>query len=378
MLKGRQNYLCRKALHAFELLGGALFRRPEDGTVFESMRPWIEQTERGDRAELDFEPRDSLWGELAVGADRCLGRRCSFQAVCFSEAARERASHADLVVVNHALYFADLGVRERADGASVLPEHHAVVFDEAHRLEEAAATWLGGRVGRSGLARFATDVERACGEAGAPVPARALDRVAQAAASLFDQVCPATGKLRLREPPLERGLPLQNRLIGLAEVLGGRNDELDALASRAAGYASDVDACLDTDGLVRVAWAEPDAVAWAPVDVSGRLQERLWDDGPTAVLVSATLTVADDFGFVRDRLGLRDARTIRVICATEAASSVSTGSTTSFVWPKIDRVESISDTGGSQRTQTASATARKVPTTNSGVEISASVTAETP
>ena len=312
VLKGRQNYLCRKALHGFELLGAALFRRPEDGARFESMRPWIEETERGDRAELDFEPRDSLWSELAVGADRCLGRRCAFHAVCFSEAARERASHADLVIVNHALYFADLGIRERVEGAAVLPEHHAVVFDEAHRLEEMAATWLGGRVSRSVLVRLANDVERACREAGAPVPARALDRVERAAASLFDGICPAAGKRRLHEPPLERGLPLQKRLIGLAEALGGRSDELDALASRAAGYASDIDACLDTDGLARVGWAEPDAVAWAPVDVSGRLRERLWGDGPTAVLVSATLTVADDFGFVRDRLGLRDARTLRV------------------------------------------------------------------
>jgi ATP-dependent DNA helicase DinG len=312
VLKGRQNYLCRKALHGFELLGAALFRRPEDGARFESMRPWIEETEQGDRAELDFEPRDSLWSELAVGADRCLGRRCAFHAVCFSEAARERASHADLVIVNHALYFADLGIRERVEGAAVLPEHHAVVFDEAHRLEEMAATWLGGRVSRSVLGRLANDVERACREAGAPVPARALDRVERAAASLFDGICPAAGKRRLREPPLERGLPLQERLIGLAEALGGRSDEIDALASRAAGYALDIDACLDTDGLARVAWAEPDAVAWAPVDVSGRLRECLWDDGPTAVLVSATLTVGDDFGFVRDRLGLRDARTVRV------------------------------------------------------------------
>jgi ATP-dependent DNA helicase DinG len=312
VLKGRQNYLCRKALHGFELLGAALFRRPEDGARFESMRPWIEQTEQGDRAELDFEPPVSLWSELAVGADRCLGRRCAFHAVCFSEAARERASHADLVIVNHALYFADLGVRERVEGAAVLPEHHAVVFDEAHRLEEMAAIWLGGRVSRSVLGRLASDVERACRETGAPLPARALDRVERAAASLFEVVCPAAGKRRLREPPLERRLPLQERLIGLAEALGGRSDELDALAFRAAAYASDIDACLDTDGLARVAWAEPDAVAWAPVDVSSRLRERLWGDGPTAVLVSATLTVADDFGFVRDRLGLRDARTLQV------------------------------------------------------------------
>ena len=312
VLKGRQNYICRKALHGFELLGGALFEQADDARGFESMRPWLDETRTGDRAELDFEPANSLWGELAVGADRCLGRNCSFHAVCFSEAARERAAHADLVIVNHALYFADLGVRQRSDSTGVLPEHDAVVFDEAHRLEETAATWLGGRVSRSLLGRLARDLDRACREAELPVPARELDRVERAAHDLFEQICPGQGRTRVRQPPLELGLPLRDRLVALAETLAGRTDELDTVARRVAGYAADVEACLDTDGLVRVAWAEPDAVAWAPVDVSRQLRERLWDAGPTSVLVSATLTVEDDFGFVRERLGLGDARAVRV------------------------------------------------------------------
>src|SRR5437764_11156771 len=129
------------------------------------MRDWFEKTETGDRAEHNREPPESIWAKLAVGSDRCLGRSCAFVGTCFSEAARERASHADLVIANHALYFADLGLRERRDGAGVLPEHEAVVFDEAHRLEETAATWLGGRVSPAGLHRLARDVDRAFREA---------------------------------------------------------------------------------------------------------------------------------------------------------------------------------------------------------------------
>src|SRR5581483_11137434 len=136
VLKGRQNYLCRSRLQGFALLGGSLFADARDGRAFEAMRPWIDATATGDRAELETEPSVRLWSELAVGSDRCLGRTCAHVGTCFSERARERASHADLVIVNHALYFADLGVRERRDGAGVLPEHDAVVFDEAHRLEE--------------------------------------------------------------------------------------------------------------------------------------------------------------------------------------------------------------------------------------------------
>jgi ATP-dependent DNA helicase DinG len=312
LLKGRQNYLCRNRLQGFALLGGLLFVRPEDGRAFDAMRSWIEATETGDRAELPVEPSETLWGELAVGSERCLGRTCPFVGLCFSEAARERASHADLVIVNHALYFADLGIRARREGAGVLPEHDAVVFDEAHRLEETAANWLGGRVSGAGLHRLARDVDRACRQAAVPVPARALDRVERASAGLLGAVCPPSGRLRLRQPPVVACRTLAERLSELAVALEGTNDELDALAARALAAAEDVRACLDPGELERVVWAEPDAVAWAPIDVSRPLRERLWDAGPTAVLVSATLGTGDDFGFVRDRLGLRGSAELRV------------------------------------------------------------------
>ncbi len=125
-------------------------------------------------------------------------------------------------------------------------------------------------------------------------------------------MCPGTGRTSLRRPPVLAFRALAERLSELAAALSGENDELDALATRALGAVLDVEACLDPGELERVVWAEPDAVAWAPVDVSRPLRERLWDGGPTAILVSATLGTGDDFGFVRDRLGLRDAAELRV------------------------------------------------------------------
>jgi ATP-dependent DNA helicase DinG len=100
VLKGRQNYLCRRSLQGLEL---PLFRTAEDAREYERLEDWIATTETGDRAELAFEPRATLWSELAVGADRCAGRRCAFLGSCFSELARERAGEAELVVANHAL-----------------------------------------------------------------------------------------------------------------------------------------------------------------------------------------------------------------------------------------------------------------------------------
>jgi ATP-dependent DNA helicase DinG len=304
VLKGRQNYLCRKQLQSF---GPMLLRDPRDEAAWEALQPWIAETETGDRAELPFEPSDALWAELSVGADRCAGRRCPLLSACYAEAARARASEADLVIANHALYFADV-----AAGGGVLPEHDAVVFDEAHRLEETAATWLGGRVSRTGLRRLATDVDRACREVEETVPARALDRVEQAGDRLLRAVAPAAGRRRLREIPVESALVLVDALAALANALDGRAEGLDQLSRRSLATAAQVEACLEPAGLERVVWAEPDALAWAPVDVSGELRDRLWDGGPTAILVSATLTTGDDAAFVRARLGLDHARELVV------------------------------------------------------------------
>ena len=304
VLKGRQNYLCRRQLQSF---GPMLLRDPRDEAAWEALQPWIAETETGDRAELPFEPSEALWAELSVGADRCAGRRCPLLGACFAEAARARAAEADLVIANHALYFADV-----AAGGGVLPEHDAVIFDEAHRLEETAATWLGGRVSRAGLRRLAADTERACREADETVPARALDRVEQAGERLLRAVSPPAGRRRLREIPVESALVVVDALAALASELDGRAEGLDQLSRRALATAAQVEACLEPAGLERVVWAEPEAIAWAPVDVSGELRDRLWDGGPTAVLVSATLTTGEDATFVRRRLGLDEARELVV------------------------------------------------------------------
>jgi ATP-dependent DNA helicase DinG len=300
VLKGRANYLCRRQLQGFQPF---LMAEGRDARAWEAMAGWLDTTETGDRAELDLEPSDALWSEIAVGPDRCSGRRCAFVSACFSEAARERAAGADLVIVNHALYFAHV-----ASGGGVLPEHDAVIFDEGHRLEESAASWLGGRVSRAGLRRLTADIERACRDSQRPYPARQAERVERSGDRLLRAVAPASGRKRLREVPPEPALVLIDALGDLADVLQGQGEDLDALSRRTLGMAGEVSTCLETEGTERVVWAEPDAVAWAPVDVSGQLSERLWEDGPTAILVSATLTTGEDARFVRRRLGLEHAR----------------------------------------------------------------------
>jgi ATP-dependent DNA helicase DinG len=307
VLKGRQNYLCRKSLSGVDQLGG-LLRTSEDAADYERLGEWIETTDTGDRAELSFEPSPSLWAELSVGADRCAGRRCPFIGSCYAEAARGRAAEAELVIANHALYFADLALRQRTDGAGVLPDHDAVVFDEAHRLEEAAAAWFGGRITLGRLRQLARDVERHCREEETRPPARALADLDRAGTQLVAAFDPGSGRRRLTpadEDDLQAyGTALARALDRLADELAGAGEESDALSRRALAVVADVEACLEVDDPDRVSWAEAGALAWAPVDVSGTLRKELWGAGPTSILVSATLEPR----FLRRRLGLDDAR----------------------------------------------------------------------
>jgi ATP-dependent DNA helicase DinG len=308
VLKGRQNYLCRKSLHQLAL---PLFRSAEDAAEYERLQDWIATTETGDRAELDFEPRASLWAEIAVGPDRCAGRRCPLFASCFSERARARAQDAELVVANHALYFADLALRAKTgDGAGVLPEHDAVVFDEAHRLEESAAAWFGGRVSLGGLRRLLRDVERACREAAAVVPARALDAVDRRGEELLAGLDPGRGRRRLTVADAEAAAApaaaLSAALVQLADGLHGGGEDLDQLARRTLAVVDDLGACLAIEDEDTVSWTEQGALAWAPVDVSDTLREVLWEREVVSILVSATL----EPHFLRRRLGLDEAREV--------------------------------------------------------------------
>jgi ATP-dependent DNA helicase DinG len=307
VLKGRQNYLCRKSLVGADHLRG-LFQSSEDSAAYERLAEWIDATQTGDRSELDFEPSATLWAELSVGSDRCAGRRCPHIGSCYAEGARARAAEAELVIANHALYFADLALRQRTDGTGVLPEHDAVVFDEAHRLEDGAAAWFGGRVSLGRMRQLARDVERHARETESMPPARALADLDRSGTEFVASFDPGGGRRRLTQADQEElellGGALGRALGRLADELAGSGEEADALAWRSLGLRGDVEACVAFDDPDRVVWAEAGAVAWAPVDVSEILREELWGSGPTAVLVSATLEPR----FLRARLGLDDAR----------------------------------------------------------------------
>ena len=303
VLKGRQNYLCRRQLSGFQPM---LLAEGRDGRAWEAMQGWLGTTETGDRAELEIEPSDALWAELAVGADRCSGRRCPFHGDVFRRGGprprligrpRDREPRALL---------RRSGRRAAACCRSTTPSSSTRPTGSRSPPRRGSAAG----VSRAGLRRLALDLERACRERQETLPARALDRVERAGERLLARRRPAdrppaAARSRRRRRPCALG----DALAALALELQGHGEELDGLARRcAAAWPHRSRRSSIPTSRNGSSGPSPGAIAWAPVDVSTELRDRLWEDGPTAVLVSATLTAGEDARFVRRRLGLDQAR----------------------------------------------------------------------
>src|ERR1700682_315034 len=161
-MKGRNNYLCRKKL--FDLTDQPVLSGLEEIEQYRAIAAWEKTTQSGDRAELAELPEASaLWHKLDARADTCLGQKCKEWEHCFITEMRRRAAESDIIIVNHHLFFADLSIKLEAEGApdaGVLPECGAVIFDEAHELEEIAGNYFGISVSNLRMDELTRDVER--------------------------------------------------------------------------------------------------------------------------------------------------------------------------------------------------------------------------
>lgn len=157
LLKGRQNYLCVRQFEHFR--ESPQLRSAEEEALWPELQEWAETTETGDRSELhDFNEDLSLWQRVTSTADQCAGRDCEDFSRCFLFNARERAASADVVIVNHHLFFADAAVQDRRD-MRLLPEVEALIFDEGHHLEETASAFFTIHVSDRSLDRILEDIE---------------------------------------------------------------------------------------------------------------------------------------------------------------------------------------------------------------------------
>ncbi len=161
VMKGRQNYLCLLKFEQFEQ--SPVFVSRDEKADFERLRSWAHATSTGDRAELDLPDGYVAWRDVSSTAETCVGQECPHFSACHVTRMRQRAQEAQVVVVNHHLFFADLALRQSPAakvGAEVVPRAEAVVFDEAHNIEEVATEFFGAQVSNYRFFDLCRDIDR--------------------------------------------------------------------------------------------------------------------------------------------------------------------------------------------------------------------------
>src|SRR3954468_960965 len=154
-MKGRNNYLCRQKL--YELTTQPILNGLEEIDQFRQISEWEKNSETGDRAELSELPENSpLWPKLDARTEACIGQECKQYDRCFITEMHRRAVESDIIIVNHHLFFADLAIRDQAFGG-ILPEYSAVIFDEAHEIEDVASQYFGMSVSNTQIQQLIRD-----------------------------------------------------------------------------------------------------------------------------------------------------------------------------------------------------------------------------
>ena len=354
-MKGRNNYLCKKKL--YDLTDQPVLSGLEEIEHYRAIAAWEKTTHTGDRAELASLPEASaLWHKLDARSDTCLGQKCSAFETCFITEMHRRAQESDIIIVNHHLFFADLAIKqasEYAPDAGILPEVGAVIFDEAHELEDVAGSYFGVSVSNQRLEELARDVEASLMRnrmlsATVVGAVRSLRERSQ----LFFSVLPqGEGRFAFenrREFMEENGdefIALQQSLQRVGselQNLPSKSEEVFTFSRRAQELQVQLGFLMESEDHNTVFWIERRGRGFSPrrpreteqakeaaeasrgpmtgrqnvylqatpIDVAPILQRTLFEPLETAVLTSATLAVGGGFEYMRRRLGLEHVREV--------------------------------------------------------------------
>jgi ATP-dependent DNA helicase DinG len=319
VMKGRSNFLCREKVYC--MAEQPMLKGLDEMDWFHQIRDWEKVTDTGDRAELNFLPDDSdLWARLDARRDACSGSKCPEFNRCFLTAMHQRAAEADLIIVNHHLFFADLALKQD-DFGSVLPEYGAVIFDEAHEIEDVASEYFGRQISNYRFDELGRDAEVAVRvtKTGGAGLLKHVARTRERARSFFEAFPAREGRFPFdknqRAGFLEQNREaydaLMNALKSLeAEIasLPAKPDELLNIARRSMELRGELSFLFESSEGNFVYWFERRAkgvfVAATPIDVSTLLRERLFEPFETIILTSATLAVGGRFDFLKQRLGV--------------------------------------------------------------------------
>lgn len=332
-MKGRNNYVCLQRLKRAE--SSPVLDGLGEVDYFEEVCDWVKESATGDRAELANLPEGlGFWRHIDARTETCIGQKCPDFNPCFITRMRDRAQKADIVVVNHHLFFADLALRNSMYGR-VLPDYSAVVLDEAHLIEDVASEYFGAQVSNYQIDDLVRDVsaqpiENAEVDKEVTKTLARLQRFADTFWMGFRQgrgeegrypLIPGTFARWNAEGKLE-STPLGDAYVAVDGSLKRLETTLDVIKEKPAEIENLVrrvrQICFDLQFIAT--GADKKFVYWlerrgrgiflraSPIDVSGLLQDKLFETVPTVVLTSATLSSAGSFAFIRERLGLDKAR----------------------------------------------------------------------
>src|SRR5207248_1780278 len=323
VMKGRSNFLCISKLNQAQ--DQALLRGIEEVDYFRQIKDWAKLTETGDRAELTFLPDDSeLWGRLDARRDTCTGQKCPSFNPCFVTGMHQRAKEADLIIVNHHLFFADLALKQD-DFGSILPEYSAVVFDEAHEMEDVASDYFGRQISNFRLEELARDTDQTLRllHQGTPSLLRKTQRIRERSRSFFEVFPPREGRFSFsrneRAAFLDQNRETYDALMSSLKsletelsALTNRPEELTRMARRSFELRQELSFLFESNEKNFVYWYERRNkgvfLTATPIDVSQILREKLFEQFDTVILTSATLTVGGRFDYIRQRLGVDHAK----------------------------------------------------------------------
>ena len=324
-MKGRANFACRQKIYDADrepMLSGL-----EEVADFQIIREWEKTTTTGDRSEIKTLPESSTaWQKLDARRDLCTGQKCQQFERCFLTEMHRRAHESDIIIVNHHLFFADLAVKDD-DFGGIIPEYAAVVFDEAHEIEDVAGKYFGVGVSNYQFQELVRDiavVSRAK-QFGSAELDRVLDTLDDRAQQFFLLFGLAEGRIAFKGHAAffeQHGEALED-LVRALELIGSHlqlvknsPDEVIPLFRRVQELQKRLEFWRKGSDRSYVYWVERRGrgcfLQATPIDVSSILEEKLFDALDTVILTSATLAVGETFEFAERRLGIRHTRSLVV------------------------------------------------------------------
>jgi ATP-dependent DNA helicase DinG len=336
MVKGRSNYLCLLRLQRARRASGDLFDATREQQL-DDIYALAQARKLGDGSfqELEEQPDHEVWGTICAEHGNCTGKRCPFYKECYYINARQDMMDAQVLVVNHSLFFSELALR--AEGAAMLPPYGYVVFDEAHQMEQVASSHLGLRLSlyqvEYWLRRLHSEKRRGILSVLKDGKGTFMaDQVRDSADAFFEAVKkhfklgPQKTQQRIFDPPpIETDLPLKmtnlcGHLKGVTQTTDNEDiqAEIKSLRNRGLELRDVIESFLKQSLKGHVYWVEVQGqrrlpvLFSAPVDVGPVLREVLFEEIPCVIMTSATLAVGNSLEYFRHRVGADDCQELRV------------------------------------------------------------------